>query len=193
MEFVIDQPTTVTFSNTSNLLKIFFESGEIYHLQPSTNRKIEVKFPDNGTYKIYNDMILGARPGVEKPKKYTLPPQDRFNDKTNFHVVFNPDLKGSPARIFYEKGLCEVGPMFEALPYQFKKFILAHEQGHFFFSDEQAADLYALNQFMQCGYNASQAYFALEMVLKHSQENTERIKTLFEKTSNYTNQKKGNK
>lgn len=181
MDFIIDQPTTVTFSNTSNLLKIFFKSGEIYHLQPATRKTIDVKFPDIGEYKVYNTNILGARAGFEIPKKYTLPAQDRFNDKTSFHVVFNPDLVGSPARIFYEKGLCEVGPMFEALPYQFKKFILYHEQGHFFFSDEQAADLYALNNFMQAGYNASQAYYALEMVLKHSKENTERIKTLFEK------------
>ncbi len=174
MIFEVEQPQTITFANPSQLLTIYLDSGEIYHLQASSNRLISVKFPDAGTFKT-NAQIQGATSGIEVPKKISLPAQDRFNDKDLFHVKFNPTLTNSPARIYYEKGLCEVGPMFEALPYQFKKFILLHEKGHFFYSNEFNADLYALNYFMQSGYNASQAYFALEMVLKKSKENIERI------------------
>jgi hypothetical protein len=175
--FKISEPSTVNFS-TGNNLQVFFSNGLPYHVEATSNQNKNVKFPVPGVYYSPN-RINSINPGIKYPKIIKMPEQDRYFNKFNFHIVEVPELKNTPARIFYETGRCEVSPSFLKMPFQFQKFIIEHEKGHFYYSDELNADIYALNSFMQQGFNYSQAYFALENLLTKNQLNLQRIKTIY--------------
>jgi hypothetical protein len=183
--FEITEETSILFANNpASPLKIFFAAGGLYHLQATNQKNVLVKFPVNGKFQTSAE-ILKITSGIERPSKAPENVRDRNFDLALFHVVYNPSLLYTPARVFYNAGRCEIGPNFETLPYQFKQFILEHEKGHFYYSKENDADTYALNRFMARGFNASQAFFALEMVLKQTPENILRFKKIFNNISNF--------
>lgn len=175
--FLIQYPQTIIFATPPSGELTIYNGRKVYHIQKTTNGQTAVKFPDPGKYTA-NAEILSKSTGISKPSALIMGKADRNYKANSFHVVYNANLKDTPARIFYEIGRCEVGPAFLSLPLQWQKFILFHEKAHLFYSDEFNADKYALNYFMQKGYNFSQAKYALESVLKKSEENTNRIKTL---------------
>jgi hypothetical protein len=177
MTFEISEPSTVNFATNTNL-QVFFKSGLPYHVEATDHKNKDVKFPVAGIYFTKNS-VNKITPGIKYPKKIAMPKQDRYFNKFNFHVVVNKDLDNTPARIFYETGRCEVSPKFLKMPFQFQKFILEHEKGHFYYSDEFSADVYALNSFMQQGYNFSQAYYALSNILTPNKMNLQRINTIY--------------
>jgi hypothetical protein len=184
--FNIEEPTTISFKTAPNFtLTVNFKSGQVYHIQVTDRTETKVKFPVSGEF-YANAEIIKTTPGIEKPKKIKLPEQDRFFNARLFHVVYNPELKHSPAQIYYEIGRCETGPAFKLMPYQFQKFILDHEKAHCFFSDEFNCDCWALNNFLQSGFNASQAYFALEFGLKKSSFNVSRVEKVYNTLLNNT-------
>jgi hypothetical protein len=177
-KFVIEEPCTLEFKTNCASLTISFNSGQLYHVQAPAFPITKVKFPIGGEFTA-NCQIVGATPGIKKPKEILKPEQDRFYNSRLFHVVYNADLKDSPARIFYDTGRCEIGPSFKNYPYQYQKFILEHEKGHCFYSDEFNCDIFALNEFLQKGFNLSQAYGALKYVLQKSPQNIQRIEKIY--------------
>ena len=124
----------------------------------------------------------------KKPIKVFYPERQR---EKPIQIVFNPELdeNSTPARIFTELGVIEIGKKFLPLPPQQKMFILLHEYGHLFYKDEHKTDIYALKNYLQLGFNPSQAFRALSEVLHRSPENLKRIEGLFKamKTGGYVN------
>jgi hypothetical protein len=171
----IYEPSTANLSGGN--ITIFTDKNKVYHVELTDHTNKDVKFPCIGTYYTKNK-VNNVRAGINYPKKISLPKTDRNFNKHLFKVVVNPDLDFTPARIFYEIGICEVSPAFLKMPIQFQEFILEHEKGHFFYSDELNADLCALNSFGQKGYNLSQAFFCLENILKPSAEKSKRVSNL---------------
>ena len=182
--FDIETPTTITFSTGPGAPLRVYKGKEIYHIQATTNRATSVKFPKAGRYHT-NAEIIRAVDGVEIPKPVPIPKQDRYTNHLDCTVKYNPEMRQGPARIFWKEGKIEVGPMFYTLPLQFREFILWHEKAHCYYSDEIAADTWALNKFMGEGYNASQAFFALSDVIRHTPENLKRVEQIFNQTSNF--------
>lgn len=114
-----------------------------------------------------------------------LPPYERNKDKTIDEILCNVQIKAgtfsnTPARNWVKRGVIETGVSFENLMDAFKYFILLHEVGHFYYSDETACDLFALHHFLASGYNESTAFYALaELLDARKPEHVERITNLF--------------
>lgn len=180
MTFHVEEPQTIEFkTRPGDLLKIHFAgSGQLYHLQICEKQTTKVKFPEADKF-TSNCPAIGATSGIEKPKNIEPDKQDRYFNPRLFHIVFNPKLNGSPAQIYYEIGRCEVGPKFQTLPYQVQKFILEHEKAHCFYSNEFSCDKWALNSYLQQGFNATQAFIALDQYLSKAPENIKRIKAVY--------------
>ena len=176
--FEISAPESVVFATDSaRPLLIYKKGGAVYHVQRSKNGFTKVKFPKTGIYSSNCKIVQsGLKIDIKNPPE--LPKADRNYDPSKFHIVYNPNLMNTPARIFYELGRCEVGPTFYSYPIQWQQFILLHEKGHLFYSKEIDADLYAVREFIKQGFNYSQAAYAMENVLRHNKENIERIEKI---------------
>jgi hypothetical protein len=67
-------------------------------------------------------------------------------------AVFNKDLKGTPARVYFDDGTIELNPrMWGKLSTAEKRVILLHEIGHYKTqsNDELTADEYALSEYLR--------------------------------------------
>lgn len=179
MRFEISAPSTALIQTPKNgPLIILNDSGLIWHKQNTFKPISAVKIPFAGRFET-NGKILDVKKGIKIPNSLKLPAKTRNFDSSNFQVVHNPNLKHTPARIFYDKGICEVSTAFKNLPIQWQEFILLHEKAHFKYEAEQDADRWALNEFLQKGFNASQAFFALRDVLRKSEENLNRQREIY--------------
>jgi hypothetical protein len=139
-----------------------------------------VNMPTKGTYYLPDTEILDRLPLVPCKIKFDLPTPER-NKLKNFKIEFNPTLNGTPARIFTDSGLVEIGPNFQNYDPPTKLFILLHELGHFYYKTEWKTDTFALYWYLKLGYNKSQAFYALSRVLKTSPENMKRLINVFNK------------
>lgn len=189
------------------MFNLFHDKFGLYyfrHLQGKTPR-IKFNLPHPGIYTSNCDFKIVKAVPIEIPVNLPdLPEYDR-NDIKDFTIIDNPNLKGSPARIFPKKGIIEKGRSLYKFPKPVRVFILLHEIGHFFygvtkqdiekansmnekdglafinkkkFEGERKCDLFALIKFLQMGYNRSTAFYSLKKVLCRSQENVNRIKAL---------------
>ena len=165
---------------------ICFKDGEQYHVKDMNkeDEQLRVNFPAPGLYYANCNLYGIKRTGLVRFPSPDLPTPDR-DHRRPFTVRFNGSVQG-PAQIYAlphpdykEKTVIEVGPMFRAMPFQVQQFVLFHEEGHFLYSSETGADMYALKKFLDKGYNPSQAVVALEKYLSYSRENTRRIFDLY--------------
>jgi hypothetical protein len=68
-------------------------------------------------------------------------------------------------------------------PIEVRLFILLHEVGHFYYSEEWKCDAYAAYHFLEWGCNPSQAFEALAGVLHDNKTNDDRINKIFKTIS----------
>ena len=117
-----------------------------------------------------------------EPSGIELYPYER-NLKRPYVLSFNGELSeiDTPARIFAHQypALIEIGKRFYHFSPQVRYFILLHELGHQFYKTEHKTDLFALKRFLDEGFNASEAFNALN-ILHKSPQAQDRIKKLFE-------------
>jgi len=131
-----------------------------------------------GTYEIQNGQMRNFGEAVTyNLNKIRLPKADR-NQKKPFEFVQNFGIS-TPARIFPDTGIIEIGRKFHQQSEQIQDFILFHELGHFYYDSEEAADAYALKCFLKAGGNQSAAYDALECVLTPCKQTKQRIDKLY--------------
>lgn len=175
---------TVTLSKMPGVLKVM-RGSLLYFFRELTGRmkdadgviKINILHP--GSYTLSHEAeSIKVEPIRIHPLPFPLPPKDRDLFKS-FEVVYNPDLKNTPARNFTGHGIIEVSPQFKKLPHFIQEFIMLHEVGHFYYKDEINADLYALKKYIEKGYNNSGAYYSLTKVLRPTEANKKRIDNLY--------------
>lgn len=159
-----------------------FNNGKLYFFRELGGKHQRIKFnvchPGNYTISEEADTI-SVKPISIHPLKIKLPPPQR-NEFKKFRFKKNDALKGTPARHFYQIGLIELGPEYYKQPFPIRLFIILHEIGHFFYKDENLADLYAAKLFIENGYNNSTALYSLTKVLNsQSFLNNERVMKLF--------------
>lgn len=159
-----------------------YHNGELYFFRDMHIPQQRLKFNvcHSGKFSINEDCNeIHILPLVIHELNVTLPPPDRHLLKP-FKIVLNPNLTTTPARNFTHKGIIEISPKFKKYPFCIRKFIIYHERGHFYYKNEEDADLWAANEFIKAGYNNSSAFYALKNVLNFdSKINKDRIKKLF--------------
>jgi hypothetical protein len=179
----VDNRCTVYISftgTTPRKFELFNSDNELYYFRFLDGKTPRIKFnvlhPGTYTGNVSFDVVkIGP---LEIPGTLpTLPPYERERVK-DFQIVFNPDLDGTPARIFTEIGLIEKGRKFYDYPKPIRVFFLLHELGHFYYKTEEYADLFALVHYLKMGYNRSMAYYSLSRVLKRSDANMKRLLSL---------------
>jgi len=112
---------------------------------------------------------------------------ERFRFK-NFVINYRNDIGNTPARIntMVSPAIIEVSDKWKAYPPQVRLFVLLHEMGHMFYQTEDKCDNFALKLYLQQGFNASQAFYALSKILHPQGEGLHRIQKLFS-TLKYNN------
>jgi hypothetical protein len=164
--------------------KLLEESGKTYYFRYLDGKTMRIKFnvPDAGNYKTNVPIKVVKIASIEIPEKYPeLPPavRDRWKDVKEW---YNPELDAiasTPIRIYTDSGVVEYGNKFLSYPKPIQVFLMQHEKGHFFYTNEEHCDMFALLNYIRMGYNQSNAYYALSHILQRHPANVERLKTLF--------------
>ena len=144
--------------------------------------KVKVKCPFSGYFECNQKVKrIEKHPFKIEPSGIKLYTYER-NLKRPYVIQFNPELSeiDTPARIFTQQypALIEIGRRFYHFSPQVRYFILLHELGHQFYKTEHKTDLFALKRFLDEGFNASEAFNALN-ILHKSPQAKERIEKLF--------------
>lgn len=183
MALKINKPSTLRISflgNPPRYFCLYDQKGRIYYFRYLDGRTPSIKFnvPDIGTYTGNHEFTVSKISNIETPSEYpTLPgaERNRWKEPT---LVYNPDLKGTPARVFTDTGVIEHSPDYYSYPPPIRLFLDLHETGHFLYKTEEYCDLWALINFLRMGYNRSTAYYTLDKILSRSQDNMDRLKYL---------------
>jgi len=159
------------------------KTGQILYERTVDKQKILINLPHHPRYvsliivgkpKIESTLIVALqKPNIPFDK---LPETKRQYSIKDFRFVANTKLP-SPARMFTKIPVIQYNPILmrkHSEPVQ--KFVIYHEFGHYYFDDEKLADRWAINRFLNDGYNMSSANYGLTHVLGNSEENLERMK-----------------
>jgi len=211
MQLSVNKPSTVyiQFKGTApRSFNLYHSKYGLYFFRTLDGKTPRIKFNlcHPGRYKGDKDFEVVKIVPIELPEHLPALPKYERKELKDFIIVDNPQLKGSPARIFAKEGIIERGPVMKTLPKPVRVFVLLHEVGHFFYGvtegdieraktmskeegqayltrrrneSEMKCDQFALNHFLSMGYNRSTAYYALSKVLSTSPDNLERLKALF--------------
>lgn len=164
-------------------IRLHSANGELYYLREldGTLGEVNINIVHAGKY-TSNIPVDVQNINTLKRSGYDIDlPQPERNRVKPFKIVENDDLgvNDTPARIFTDTGVIEVGQKFKQYPPPIRLFILLHEFGHFYYKTEWKTDLFALKLYLMLGYNESNAFYALSKVLGHSEQSVDRIKRIF--------------
>lgn len=142
-------------------------TGEIYFqkygLDPG--QEIEFNLPQPGPYNLtFNQEVdfIGIYDLKKVPVTFSLPKFDNPEPISGpVTIVIDPELKGTPAQTIPGKKLIKFQPAFKFWPDPIKKFMFFHELGHWHYESCFDADLFAIKNFFEAGYDISQAIYAL--------------------------------
>lgn len=166
---------------------LYNKQGKIYFVRElkGDEKYIRVNICHHNLYRANEPFEIVERSKLQSYgwKNIKLPPPER-NKVKDFRIEYNPNIGRTPARIFTDRGLIEIGKRFYDYPLPFRLFILLHEFGHFYYVTESLADLFALKMYLMLGYNESNAMYALTKILHKGEANKERILKLFDTIKN---------
>jgi hypothetical protein len=181
----VNNPTTFYIRFTAEMPKLFLlldRNSEVYYFRYLDGKTPRIKFnvPDKGAYISNVPFEVVRTCGIEIPKTFPRLPDANRDRWKPIKLVYNPEMKTTtPVRIFTDSGVVEYGPRFMSFIKPVQTFLIEHEKGHFFYSNEEDCDLYALVNFLRMGYNQSTAYYTLRNVLSRTDENIKRLKIIF--------------
>lgn len=180
MDLKISKPSTVYIDFNGacpDYFCLYDSNDDVYYFRFLDGNTPSMKFNvvQSDTYHGNIDFNIVKVNGIETPGSYpALPPAERDRWK-NCDIVFNPELEGTPARIFSQPGIIEVGQDWVDLPKPMRLFLLLHEKGHLLYKTESYCDLWAFVNYLRMGYNRSMAFYALYFILGRSTEAVNRI------------------
>ena len=159
---------------------LFNKAGELYYFRYLDGKTPRIKFnivePDEYSGNTPFDVVKTT--AIETPETYPkLPPAERDRWK-DLKFVYNPNLKGTPARIFSDSGVVEHSPEYYEYPKPIRLFLDLHESGHLLYKTEEYCDLWALINYLRMGYNRSMAYYTLYHILRRTSANLDRLNFL---------------
>lgn len=174
-------PKTVIFAAANIGVANIYRNGKLYAEKPFLSSQFQFNFPFKGKYLIVSDTdikIKEVKPIEKIQHNIVLPLPDRDKVFKVNKIVFD-DSKPSPARIFTDVGIICVNRKFLSYPVEVRLFILLHEIGHFYYTEEYKCDTYAAYHFLEWGCNPSQAFESLAGVLHDNATNDKRIDNIF--------------
>lgn len=178
--------TVIILGNSFKTVFVTNKDGKTYYFRKFDNPQssCKVRIPDVGKYTF---LVDGKEIGKSQMKFIPLVPA-RFNVEMPFRqrnrakpyeITTNHTLSHTPARIHTHSGRIEVSPAFHQFPIFAQKFIIAHELGHFYYQDEEYADMFAAQSMLKRGYNPSSIMYTLINVLKRSPLASKRLSLMF--------------
>jgi hypothetical protein len=182
----INEPSTLLMRKNRNVrcATIYNNKGKVIYKRFFNGHadNFSLNVPTVGTYYFGQELQVRDRLHLVPNKvKFSLPEPERNKFKP-FKIEFNEKLNGTPARIFTDAGVIEIGANYYKYAPPTRLFILLHELGHYFYKTEWKTDTFALYYYLKLGYNKSQAFYSLSKVLHPSEGNMKRILNLFNKT-----------
>lgn len=187
----VSKPSTIYIKFNRNPRKFYVtdvnDGDRLYFerfLDGKTDR-IKFNIPNIGTYDIKTPCTILKIKDIDLPNFYVdLPPFERSRVK-DISIVDNPELTGTPARIFTLDGIIEKGKKLYDYPKPMRVFFLLHEIAHLYYKTEKYCDLFALVHFLQMGYNMSTAMYCLTNVLRRNDQNLERVLYIYNHLKRY--------
>jgi len=180
--FDIAQECTIYISGElPEYIELRNAAGKVFYFRYLDKKEQSVKININKPGEYYANFTAEAtiEPiSIFQPVK-ALPQKER--DLRRDIKIQETDLQQTPARMFAMFGIIQYDrEKFKELPLPCKVFILLHEIGHFFYVTEWKTDLFALYHFCKLGYNPSNAFYTLSMLLDTNKEQGEqRVKNLY--------------
>lgn len=181
MNFTTTAPQTIIFAAPSKGVANIYFNGKLFAVKPFEGGQFKYNLPDAGKYFIKASQglkIVKIGPLQIVEKNIALPIADRNKTEGIKNVYFDNE-SNSPARIQTDKQIILVNKQFFNYPIEVRIFILLHEVGHFYYSEEWACDTYAAHHFLKMGYNPSQAFESLAGILHPNQRNDDRIENIY--------------
>lgn len=206
----VNKPCTVYIKFSGSLPGMFRLSHNehgLYYFRELQGKAPRIKFNlcHPGEYTSDTPFEIVKVVPIEIPETLPSLPSYERDEIKDFVIVNNPNLQGSPARVFVKDGIIEKGNDFYRHPKPIRVFIMLHEIGHFYYGvtnkdlekaekmsdpdgrefikqkrneSEKKCDLFALIHYLNMGYNRSMAFYSLAKVLSRSQDNINRLKEL---------------
>lgn len=184
MRVDINKPSTVyvSFKNPPRRFVVRDKDNFLYYERFLNGKTPRIRFniPNIGSYNFVTPCKIDKITDIKiNDLLVELPPFERDRVK-DIEIIDNPDLVGTPARIFSLDGIIEKGRNLYKYPKPMRVFFLLHEIAHLYYKTEKYCDLFATVHFLQMGYNTSTAMYCLTNVLKRSKQNAERVKYIYE-------------
>lgn len=181
----ISKPKTIYFECAQPCALKVYCNGLLYAEKPLNKGPFKFNLPIENTY-IFDAgsiKLIDVKPLKKVQKTIELPTPDR--NKTEFiRDIFYDNDRTSPASINTDEKIILVNKKFFSYPIEVRMFILLHEVGHFFYTEEYKCDTFAAYHFLDIGFNPSQAFESLAGVLHENKRNDHRIDNIFKLLSN---------
>lgn len=176
----IVKPSTVYLTAANSGPVKIYTNGKLYAEKNTTGGKFKINLPVPAVYSFTGVPLKLQKIGPLEivNKTIELPTPDR-NKEVGLEGIFFDDSSNSPARIYTNEKTILVNKKFFEYPIEVRMFILLHEIGHFFYTEEWKCDTFAAYHFLKMGFNPSQAFESLAGVLHPSERNDERIKNIY--------------
>lgn len=134
----------------------------------------KINIPNPGNYEIKTKARYLYKTPIQLCEIDIELPEFERNLNVNIKDFYFSEKQQSPAVIAKTEGIVIVNPKFISIPIEQRICILFHEAGHFYYSTEWKCDVFAVKEFLSCGYNPVSAYLALFSVLKCNTKSKER-------------------
>lgn len=179
LKITISKPSSIFLTAAAPGAVKIYCNGKLYAEKPAT-KNFKFNLPYENTY-IFDGPgleIKNITPLQKVIKTIELPTPDRNKEFGVKEILYNNEST-SPARIFTNEQIICVNKKFFDYPIEVRMFILLHEVGHFFYTEEWKCDTFAAFHFLDMGFNPSQAFESLAGVLHQGKRNDERIENIF--------------
>lgn len=168
------------------LFSLYDNDGNLYYFRYLDGKtgQISLNLPYEGIFYSMDDFsVTRSTPIVLSGFRITLPVPDRNYDYNLDNITVSTgteeELGRTPARMYYETGSIVVLPVFWTYPEPIREFIIEHEIGHLYYSNETNADLFAVKTFLTRGNNRSMAFYSLSHILHPGKKNEDRLDKVF--------------
>jgi hypothetical protein len=179
LKIKISKPSTIFLTAANPGAVKIYCNEKLYAERPAAkNFKFNLPYANNYIFSGVPLEIQDIKPLQKVIKTIELPTPDRDKPFGIKDIVYNNDST-SPARIFTNEQIICVNKKFFDYPIEVRMFILLHEVGHFFYTEEWKCDTFAAYHFLDMGFNPSQAFESLAGVLHEGKRNDERIENIF--------------
>lgn len=172
------------FKSFDTIVKIYDKSGILFYCKENKEGLLHFNLPI-GEYLTYNDLI------PSKLRVYKLPKLPKPNNvKTlpnDFKIIFanNPNK----CSVDNKNHVIIFDNSFKKQPIPVLDYILFHELGHYFYSNEGNkseinCDLFAMKKMLEIGYNPSQIHWVQYGTLSDNKDTIERKEKIYNNTLN---------